>query len=40
MGCQALFSQLPTSYCFRPDGNIGASGNPQRHRNRLKWIEI
>jgi len=40
MGFQALSWQLPTSYSFRPEGNISTSSIPQRHSNRLMWIAI
>jgi len=40
MGFQALSWYLPTSYSFRPEGNISASSNAQKHNNRLMWIAI
>ena len=40
MGFQASSLWLPTTYSFRPDGNIAASSNPQRHNNRLIQIAI
>jgi len=40
MGFQVLSWQLPTSCSFRPECNIAASSNPQRHYNRFMRIAI